>query len=175
MGSNSVSTASQLRGAGQDGRQHEDRPQDSLGGRRGSCRPQHLEPPGPKHVCSVSGHSNSPRLPQTTEAKPQRTSGLPRMCLGTKSMLGADHHCCFHRRRPGLVRQRAAPGQCRKEGICKGGGDPGSSCLSQRTREPPQNPAPWSGTPKEGLPGSRACRFVFGLLAFAAVLRDRLF
>lgn len=41
--------------------------------------------------------------------------------------------------------------------------------------ESPPNSAPWFGTPNEGLLGSQACLSVSDLLAFATVLRDRLF
>lgn len=76
------------------------------------------------------------------------------------------------------VRQRAGLGQCQKKDLCKGAGvgeDPSSKCLIPCTREPPQKSAPCFGTPNEGLLGYQGCLFVFGLLAFAAVLRDRLF
>lgn len=54
-------------------------------------------------------------------------------------------------------------------------GDLGSESLILCNHEPPQTSAPGLGTPNEGLLGSRACLSVSGLLAFAAVLRDKLF
>lgn len=63
---------------------------------------------------------------------------------------------------------------CQRKGLYKGvalGGHPGDPMHF----ESPPNSAPWFGTPNEGLLGSQACLSVSGLLAFATVLRDRLF
>lgn len=128
-------------------------------------------------VCKVSSYYSS-CFPRSQEQSSKLSQGIPRMCLGTSSMVGPGHHCCSHRLRPGPLRQRATLGQCQKKGLCKGTGlkgDLGSKCLIPCTQEPPQMSAPWFGMLNESLLRSQACLFVFGLLAFAAVLRDRLF
>lgn len=126
-------------------------------------------------VCKVSSYYSS-YFPGSQSSK--LSQGISRTCLGTSNVVGPGHHWCSHRLRPGPLRQRATLGQCQKKDLCKGTGlkgDLGSKCLIPCTREPPPISAPWFGMLNESLLRSQACLFVFGLLAFAAVLRDRLF